>query len=36
MLTAVKNQLKVWLLSVKYSIIRTMVNKKSFLGKVFK
>ena len=34
MLTAVKNQLKVWLLSIKYSIIRTMVNKKSFLFSV--
>lgn len=34
MLTAVKNQLKVMFLSIKYNIIRQMVNKKSFLFSV--
>ena len=34
MLTAVKNQIKVLLLSIKYSIIRSMANKKSFLFSV--
>ena len=31
MLTAVKNQLKVNLLSVKYSLMREMLNKTTFL-----
>ncbi len=35
MLTAVKNHLRVILLSIKYNIIRQMVNKKSFLFSVF-
>lgn len=35
MLTAVKNHLKVMLLSIKYNIIRQMANKKSFLFSVF-
>lgn len=34
MLMVVKNQLRVWLLSIKYSIIRSMANKKSFLFSV--
>lgn len=34
MLTAVKNQLRVMFLSIKYNIIRQMVNKKSFLFSV--
>ena len=34
MLTEVKNQLRVWALSIKYSIIRSMANKKSFLFSV--
>ena len=34
MLTVVKNQLKVMFLSIKYNIIRQMVNKKSFLFSV--
>ena len=34
MLTAVKNQLKVNLLSVKYSLMREMLNKTTFLMNV--
>ena len=34
MLTEVKNQFKVSLLSIKYSILRSMINKSSFLFSV--
>ncbi|MDE6214705.1 MAG: hypothetical protein K2M70_14730, partial [Lachnospiraceae bacterium] len=34
MLTAVKNQLRVCLLSLKYNIMREMVNKVTFLTNV--
>ena len=34
MLTAVKNQMRVCLLSVKYNIMREMVNKVTFLTNI--
>ena len=34
MLTAVKNQLKVMILSIKYNIMRQMINKKTFIFSV--